>query len=161
MQSSRAGSAEIKRPVKRPKKEFVPAEPLRKSSRLAVVKAAEEKKLRKKRPKLERNQSSLTPLDGDESEYETDTSAGSSTVDTSRKRKAIVLPRGERIRIPEPRSIEYEDATEDDYTKVQPLPTRDVRGRLVFEGRWKGVFVPNLTPEEVLRGGAFGGTYYA
>lgn len=164
-QSSRAGSAEVKRPVKRPKKEQTPTEPLRKSSRLAVVKAAEEKKRRKKRPKLERNQSSLTPLDGDESEYETDTSAqsGSSDVGVSGKRKtAVLLPPGEKIRIPVPRSIEYDDAEEeDDYSKVQPVPTRDARGRLVFEGRWKGVFVPNLTPEQVLRGGAFGGTYYA
>jgi hypothetical protein len=31
----------------------------------------------------------------------------------------------------------------------------------MFEGRWEGVFKPNLTPEEVFRQGAFGGTYYA
>lgn len=120
--------------------------------------------MRKKRPKLERNQSSLTPLDGDGSSYETDTSTGSSAAGTSRKRKAVVLPPGEKIRIPVPRSVEYDDAApeeEEDYTVVQPLPGRDKTGRLVFEGRWNGVFVPNLTPEEVLRRGAYGGNFFA
>lgn len=140
-------------------------EGVRKSSRLAVLAKTEpyEKKMRRKRPKLERNQSSLTPLDGDESSYETDTSTGSSTAASSRKRKAVVLPPGEKIRIPVPRSVEYADAPEEeeDYTLVQPLPGRDGRGRLVFEGRWKGVFVPNLPPEEVLRRGAYGGNFFA
>ncbi|WVQ78641.1 hypothetical protein IAT38_000728 [Cryptococcus sp. DSM 104549] len=41
-----------------------------------------------------------------------------------------------------------------------PRPTRDERGQLQFEGRWKGVFTPNLTPEEMFAGGAFGGSFF-
>ncbi|WVF68131.1 hypothetical protein IAT40_002894 [Kwoniella sp. CBS 6097] len=42
-----------------------------------------------------------------------------------------------------------------------PRPTRGDDGRLVFEGRWEGVFTPNLTPEEMFGGGAFGGAFFA
>ncbi|WWD20534.1 hypothetical protein CI109_105010 [Kwoniella shandongensis] len=42
-----------------------------------------------------------------------------------------------------------------------PKPTRAEDGRLIFEGRWKDVFTPNLTPEEMFRGGAFGGGFFA
>ncbi|WVQ95722.1 hypothetical protein IAU59_002821 [Kwoniella sp. CBS 9459] len=42
-----------------------------------------------------------------------------------------------------------------------PRPTRGDDGRLVFEGRWAGVFTPNLTPEEMFAGGAFGGAFFA
>jgi len=38
------------------------------------------------------------------------------------------------------------------------LPTKNDRGNLVFEDRED--FFPNLTPEEVLRAGSFGGTYF-
>lgn len=43
------------------------------------------------------------------------------------------------------------------------LPGRhqDGTGRLIFEGRWRNVFEPNVTPEEMFRGGAFGGTFFA
>lgn len=43
----------------------------------------------------------------------------------------------------------------------QPLPRRakDGSNELVFEPHWDH-FRPNLTPEQVLRGGAFGGTYF-
>jgi hypothetical protein len=51
--------------------------------------------------------------------------------------------------------------------KRAPLPTRDDDGFLTFEpgtGKYDKapvkLFQPNLTPEEILRGGAFGGTYF-
>lgn len=42
-----------------------------------------------------------------------------------------------------------------------PEPTRadDGSGELIFEEEWSH-FRPNLRPDEVLRGGAFGGTYF-
>lgn len=50
--------------------------------------------------------------------------------------------------------------------KKMPLPTRERlpdgrggRGDLIFEKKWSH-FRPNLTPEEVLRGGAFGGGFF-
>ncbi|KAK0552343.1 hypothetical protein OC846_002944 [Tilletia horrida] len=33
------------------------------------------------------------------------------------------------------------------------------KGRIIFEDRWK-IFTPNLTPEEMMRGGMFGGTAF-
>ena len=44
---------------------------------------------------------------------------------------------------------------EDEY---QPLPTRAKNGDLIFPDHRE--FCPNQTPEQVLRGGAFGGTYF-
>ena len=51
--------------------------------------------------------------------------------------------------------------------KRAPLPTRDADGFLTFEpgsGKYDKSavlgFKPNCTPEEILRGGAFGGTYF-
>ncbi|GKZ01226.1 hypothetical protein MPSEU_001073900 [Mayamaea pseudoterrestris] len=53
------------------------------------------------------------------------------------------------------------------HDKQSPLPKRDSKGRLVFEaGESKSIapilkdFYPNQTPEQVLRAGAFGGTYF-
>ncbi|KAJ9093406.1 hypothetical protein QFC21_006436 [Naganishia friedmannii] len=164
----------FKKPIKR---ELIPTEPLRKSSRIsaaAKVKEEEGSKTRKrkhKRPKLDRNASSLTPLSGSgnqSSGFESDQSSSDTASSSTRNRKPgqVRLPPGERIRIPL-RSIEYAadggDVKEEDYDTVRPIPRREngEKGRLVFEGRWQGVFVPNLTPEEVFRGGAFGGNYYA
>lgn len=42
----------------------------------------------------------------------------------------------------------------------QPRPLKGDDGRLVFEGRWRGVFTPNVTPEEMFGGGAFGGSFF-
>eukprot|EP00977_Amphora_coffeiformis_P009577 scaffold2205_cov167-Amphora_coffeaeformis.AAC.3 len=51
--------------------------------------------------------------------------------------------------------------------KTAPLPERDADGFLTFQpgtGKYDAApvktFHPNLTPEEILRGGAFGGTYF-
>ena len=41
-----------------------------------------------------------------------------------------------------------------------PRPTRKEDGTLVFQGRWKGVFTPNVTPEEMFSGGAFAGAFF-
>lgn len=49
---------------------------------------------------------------------------------------------------------------EDIYTERQPLPTRDGKTGELHFGKDYDSFVPNLTPEEVLRGGAFGGTFF-
>jgi hypothetical protein len=82
------------------------------------------------------------------------------------------LPRGKRIDVP---SIQYEpgkrkrktkeeeeEVEEDDFTIVHPKPTRaeDGTNRLRFTGRYMNIFEPNVTPEEVLKGGAFAGGYY-
>nr|ODN85514.1 hypothetical protein L203_04763 [Cryptococcus depauperatus CBS 7841] len=48
----------------------------------------------------------------------------------------------------------------DDYEEHAPRPTRRQDSRLQFEGRWAGVFTPNLTPEEMFRSGAFGGCFF-
>lgn len=42
----------------------------------------------------------------------------------------------------------------------QPRPDRAEDGTLLFEGRWRDVFTPNLTPEDMFRGGAFGGAFF-
>jgi len=42
--------------------------------------------------------------------------------------------------------------------KMQPLPARAKNGDLIFKDHKE--FFPNQTPEEVLRAGAFGGTYF-
>jgi hypothetical protein len=66
-----------------------------------------------------------------------------------------VLPKQRALVIPGP---EYEG--EEEETTTAPLPTRDADGRLRFEGRWGGVFTPNVTPEEMFEGGAFGGGFF-
>ncbi|KAE8539146.1 hypothetical protein D1P53_004235 [Cryptococcus gattii VGV] len=45
-------------------------------------------------------------------------------------------------------------------SEKQPRPVKGDDGRLVFEGRWRGVFTPNVTPEEMFAGGAFGGSFF-
>ena len=44
------------------------------------------------------------------------------------------------------------------YDEVAPAPTRASNGDFSFKGH--SDFKPNVSPEEVLRGGAFGGTYF-
>ncbi|CAO1636816.1 unnamed protein product [Parajaminaea phylloscopi] len=54
---------------------------------------------------------------------------------------------------------DWNDET-DIYPERMPLPGRDEDSReLIFEDEYD-YFVPSLTPEEVMRGGAFGGTYF-
>ncbi|KAJ3282775.1 hypothetical protein HK104_010723 [Borealophlyctis nickersoniae] len=71
------------------------------------------------------------------------------------------------LKVDPPPFVEDEKRASDAYTTnhddanefVEPLPERDAKtGKLVFEGFPE--FQPNLTPEQVLRMGAFGGTYY-
>ena len=45
-----------------------------------------------------------------------------------------------------------------DFKLTAPVPTKDKKGRLVFEDHPE--FSPNLTPQEVLHMGSFGGTYF-
>lgn len=128
------------------------AGPVRKSARISAVRA------RETRPTVARRRpSSLTSLSdvGQASDESEGRSAG------RRERENAVLPPGERLRVPV-QSVRYAPG-EEDYSVVQPLPRREEggKGRLVFAGAFEGVFVPNLTPEDVLRGGAFGGNYYA
>lgn len=119
------------------------AGPVRKSARISAVQA------RETRPSVTRNPSSLTSLSDAE------------PASASEGRTNAVLPPGERLRLPV-RSVQYAPG-EEDYSVVQPCPRREAggKGRLVFPGAFERVFVPNLTPEHVLRGGAFGGNYYA
>jgi len=51
---------------------------------------------------------------------------------------------------------EEEVRTRDGY--MAPLPTRDSTGCLIFDDAPS--FKPNMSPEDVLRAGSFGGTYY-
>ncbi|ODN88846.1 hypothetical protein L198_06648 [Cryptococcus wingfieldii CBS 7118] len=55
---------------------------------------------------------------------------------------------------------DYAEAEGETYYERAPRPTRGQDGRLEFEGRFKGVFAPNLTPEEMFAGGAFGGGFF-
>ena len=71
------------------------------------------------------------------------------------ERRGPILPKQKAIIIPGP---EYDD--EEEETTTAPPPTRDVDGRLRFEGRWEGVFTPNVTPQEMFDGGAFGGGFF-
>lgn len=66
-----------------------------------------------------------------------------------------MLPKQKAIIIPGPT---YDE--EDQEITIAPRPSRDVDGRLRFEGRWEGVFMPNVTPEEMFEGGAFGGGFF-
>ncbi|WVW81076.1 hypothetical protein I302_103067 [Kwoniella bestiolae CBS 10118] len=70
-----------------------------------------------------------------------------------------LIPKGKTIQLaPGP---EYGDGEEQASYEPAPRPTKGGDGRLVFEGRWRGVFTPNLTPEEMFSGGAFGGGFFA
>lgn len=90
------------------------------------------------------------------------------------------LPRGKRIEVPSVRYVDDagpssrrskrktsevsddEEIVQDDYAITYPKPTRATDGtnRLSFPGRFKDVFEPNVTPEEMLRRGAFAGGYF-
>jgi hypothetical protein len=68
------------------------------------------------------------------------------------------IPKSKAPIIPGP---EYETQDGEEYeTTSAPLPTRDEDGSLIFEGRWRGVFKPNVTPQEMFDGGAFGGAFF-
>jgi hypothetical protein len=69
--------------------------------------------------------------------------------------KEPLIPKSRAPIIPGPL---YED--EEEEMTDAPLPTREADGRLRFEGRWDGVFMPNVTPEEMFEGGAFGGGFF-
>ncbi|WWC92085.1 uncharacterized protein L201_007039 [Kwoniella dendrophila CBS 6074] len=69
-----------------------------------------------------------------------------------------IIPKGKSITLtPGP---SYSSSDQEEFAPA-PRPTRGEEGRLIFEGRWKNVFTPNLTPEEMFKGGAFGGGFFA
>jgi hypothetical protein len=68
--------------------------------------------------------------------------------------KAPILPKSKPIIL----GPSYSDQEGEETTA--PLPTRDADGVLQFEGRWAGVFTPNVSPEEMFEGGAFGGGFF-
>jgi hypothetical protein len=70
--------------------------------------------------------------------------------------KAPILPKSKPI-ILGPSYSDDEDGGEE---TTAPLPTRDADGTIQFEGRWAGVFTPNVSPEEMFEGGAFGGGFF-
>lgn len=136
-------SANKAQPEKRSTRTTTPAQPARRSARIE---------------KLETEHKSL-PQDWDDRQIGSKRKRGDD-------REAAILPRGARVTIPS--AVKYINEDEDADgpeidEKKQPIPTRrdDGTGRLVFEGRWNGVFEPNLTPREVFAQGAFGGAYYA
>ncbi|WVQ63205.1 uncharacterized protein L199_001356 [Kwoniella botswanensis] len=55
----------------------------------------------------------------------------------------------------------YSSSSSEETHERAPRPGRGDDGRLIFEGRWEGVFTPNLTPQEMFEGGAFGGGFFA
>lgn len=71
-------------------------------------------------------------------------------------------PKGPQMNHPNPRinGRDWNDE-EDIFEGRAELPTRsETTGELCFEGEWSKIFRPSLTPEQVLRGGAFGGTFF-
>lgn len=86
---------------------------------------------------------------------EVDTDDSEDDRDQAIEERRPVLPKQKAIIIPGP---EYEEDGEE--TTTAPPPTRDSDGRLRFEGRWEGVFTPNVTPKELFEGGAFGGGFF-
>ena len=69
--------------------------------------------------------------------------------------KAPLLQKSKAPIIPGP---SYSDEEGEETTA--PLPTRNADGLIQFEGRWGGVFTPNVSPEEMFEGGAFGGGFF-
>lgn len=63
-----------------------------------------------------------------------------------------------RLQNPMPPRREVEEEEERVYESA-PLPTRDSNGNIIFENNNRH-FQPNVTPEEMLRGGIFGGTAF-
>ncbi|ORY35862.1 hypothetical protein BCR39DRAFT_512657 [Naematelia encephala] len=68
------------------------------------------------------------------------------------------LPKGRTPQIPAP-AVKYSDSSTGPSSPAS-RPTRSSSGVLQFEGRWSGVFTPNVTPEEMFAGGAFGGSFF-
>ncbi|WRT70512.1 uncharacterized protein IL334_007510 [Kwoniella shivajii] len=75
------------------------------------------------------------------------------------ERKPFIPKAKARTLLPGP-SYSSSSPDEESFSPAQK-PTRGQDGRLIFEGRWKDVFTPNLTPEEMFKGGAFGGAFFA
>ncbi|GFZ48295.1 hypothetical protein JCM24511_06043 [Saitozyma sp. JCM 24511] len=74
------------------------------------------------------------------------------------KSRAPIIPPGPTYDDPTSSSSSIPSSAD---SEPQPIPSRDADGTLVFEGRWKGVFTPNVTPQEMFEGGAFGGGFFA
>ena len=75
---------------------------------------------------------------------------------TTKEPTRQIIPKSRPLTIPS--GPDYED--DDEEFATAPIPERGADGRLIFEGRWKGVFGPNLTPKEMFDGGAFGGGFF-
>lgn len=71
-----------------------------------------------------------------------------------------LIPKGRAPVIPSGPEYDDDEDGEGATTEGAPIPTRDEDGTLIFEGRWKGVFTPNVTPKEMFDGGAFGGGFF-
>lgn len=98
-----------------------------------------------------RGREELTGHSSDDKPMSTYTSSSAETKLAIPKSRAPVIPSGP----------EYEvDESGEEGTAQAPRPTREADGTLVFEGRWKGVFKPNVTPQEMFDGGAFGGGFF-
>lgn len=65
------------------------------------------------------------------------------------------IPRGVQPKIPSGPEYDYAGPS-----SPAPRPSRAADGTLIFEGRWKDVFLPNVTPEEMFSGGAFAGAFF-
>jgi hypothetical protein len=124
------------------KRRKVVVEPTRRSGRVRAMEIDEEEGKKRKYVCVKSNvMMSRVDIDGSE--------------DEPIQERRPVLPKQKAIIIPGP---EYDD--EEEETTTAPPPTRDSDGRLRFEGRWEGVFTPNVTPQEMFEGGAFGGGFF-
>jgi hypothetical protein len=123
------------------KRRKVVVEPTRRSGRVRAMEIDEEEGKKRKYVYVQSSPSIYIEFDTDDSD------------DEPIEERRPVLPKQKAIIIPGP---EYE---EEETTTAHP-PTRDSDGRLRFEGRWEGVFTPNVTPQEMFEGGAFGGGFF-
>lgn len=119
----------------------MPSEPTRRSSRVA----------------------SRPPLYGALDDDPFDPSPSSPSAGVGRRgQRARTPPSVKYDPVPRGRAVLVPDAEEGAPLRARAdRPTRGQDGRLRFEGRWSGVFEPNVTPEEMFRGGAFGGAFFA
>lgn len=69
-----------------------------------------------------------------------------------------MIPKSRAPIIPSGPEYEEEEGYEEEGTA--PIPSREEDGTLIFEGRWKGIFKPNVTPQEMFDGGAFAGGFF-
>lgn len=129
----------------RPKRSYAPAKV---RAPMPVERVGTRRSARISDGKGSRRRSSGRESDDDDEEAETQ----SQRVPPTLKLQRLQNPR------PPSASSGEEMEGEREYARA-PLPTRDANGNILFENAQRH-FMPNLTPEEMLKGGVFGGTAF-